>query len=310
MGKSLNKSAGRFILRERPLGHDGGRLSETQKELWKVLGDGPVALTDLFARFDMLEYIRHPLDDLIEHGLVAVGAFTPTDAVHVLGRYCSGSVEAAGLGAEIWGKRLDMDKIDFCERVVKRVQIQAEHTLIGSALAEEGESPRDDPNSVERLLIDRALEAEENATFDVSFALRRPIIGIGAPALTYMTPLAEKLQTELIVPEHAEVANAVGAVAGGIVQHVRVLIRPSRGGETFRVYAPSGVHDFEELEKAAAFARRIATNLVRRLAHQAGASRAKINVERIDRNVPIIGQIMYLETEIIVTAVGRPRPLL
>ena len=304
-GDSPNKHAGCFIMQERPLGHDGSRLSDTQKEIWKILGDGPVALLDVFNQFDSLQYFSYPLNDLIEHGLVAVSSFTPTDAVHVLGKYRSGSVEAAELGAEIWAKWLGVDKQEFCKRLVKQVQVQAGYAVINSALAEEHMTLQND-NGVGNLFIKRALEDSSSGTFDVKLTLGQPIIGIGAPAVTYIKPLAEKFNTELFVPEFAEVANAVGAVAGGIVQHVRVLIRPSKDGLTYRVHSPSVMRDYENLDEAIAYARRAAGNLAKRLAHQAGAHRAKTEIEQNDRIISLQTQNIYLETEIIATAIGRP----
>ncbi|HOI08883.1 MAG TPA: hypothetical protein PK313_00270, partial [Myxococcota bacterium] len=45
-----------------------------------------------------------------------------------------------------------------------------------------------------------------------------------------------------IVPEHAEVANAVGAVVSNVSAHETVAIRPSEY-DSFTVYAPDGRHE-------------------------------------------------------------------
>ena len=61
---------------------------------------------------------------------------------------------------------------------------------------------------------------------DCTLTLQQPVVAIGAPVEAYMPRVAEQLHTELVIPPHAEVANAVGAVAGGVVQRQRVLINP------------------------------------------------------------------------------------
>ncbi len=143
----------------------------------------------------------------------------------------------------------------------------------------------------------------------MTLSLRRSLIGIGAPAATYLAPLAEGLNTQLHLPEHAEVANAVGAVAGGVVQKVRILIRQPWGEDgVYRVYLPFGVRDFEELADAADHARKTARRLARRRALEAGAGKVKIFIERNDQIVPIANDCLYLGTEIIATAIGRPQP--
>jgi N-methylhydantoinase A/oxoprolinase/acetone carboxylase beta subunit len=64
--------------------------------------------------------------------------------------------------------------------------------------------------------------------------------------------------TELIIPDHSEVANAVGAVAGGVVQQAKIIIRPLEGVEAvFRVHLSDGVHDFGDLEEGVVYAQSV-----------------------------------------------------
>ncbi|MAG14746.1 MAG: hypothetical protein CL874_02540 [Dehalococcoidales bacterium] len=303
-----NSNAGHFIMRERTLNLSLNSLSSTQQRIWEQLGNGPVSVSQLFDNIGIPGYLRYSLDGLIEHSLVAVSAFTPTDAVHVLGQYCHGSVEAAGLGAELWAKQLGTNQEELCNRIVNRVITQAGHALVESALAEEGHLYPDSQDKVGHLLVSSALDAETGSNLAVTFSLRRPIIGIGAPATTYLRRLAEKLNTKVRIPERAEVANAIGAVVGGIVQHVRLHIGQPRGIDgTYRVHLPFGVRDFESLENAASYARNTADRLARHRAHRAGAGQVKVRLERKDRVVMVCGERLYLGTEILATAVGRPR---
>ena len=303
----LDRNIGRFVMRERPLGRDQNSITSTQREIWELLGDGPVSIAQLSDSVKTSVDFRYSLDGLMERGLVVASAFTPTDAVHVLGQYCSGSVEAADLGAELWTRRLDINKREFCERVVKQVLIQAGHAVIESALTEEGGLSLSSRDSVGHLFVNRALGADDGGNLYVTFSLRRSLVGIGAPAATYLTPLAEKLNTHLYVPEHAEVANAIGAVAGGVVQNVRILIQPWEGEKAYRVYSPFGVRDFLELADAKAYATNTACRLARRRAHQAGASRVKVHTKQDDRIVQVGSEQLFIEAEVIATAVGRPR---
>ena len=306
--RPLEPNAGYFVIRERPLKTDRNSLTEPQHQIWERLENGPISVSELLEKSEIPLHLRYSLDALIEQGLVVTSAFTPTDAVHVLGRYCCGSVEAANLCAEIWARRLGMSKEEFCERVVKQVIIQAGHAVVESALASEGSVSLGNPESVGYLFVDRALGASDGGNLDVTLSLRRPIIGVGAPAGTYLTPLAKKLNTQFYLPEHFEVANAIGAVVGSVVQKVRILIRQPKGkDDAYRVYLPFGVRDFPKLDDAARYAQNTAYRLARHHALQVGASKAKVYVERKDIIVPIANQDLYLETEIVATAVGRPQ---
>jgi hypothetical protein len=115
----------------------------------------------------------------------------------------------------------------------------------------------------------------------------------------------------LIIPPHAAVANAVGAVIGGVVQHQRVLISPLEGDGRLRLHLPDGVHDFASLEEAVAGAQERMDTWLAAQARQAGAAQVEIRAERRDNYAPIRdgwGEKIYLGTELIFTAVGRPSP--
>jgi N-methylhydantoinase A/oxoprolinase/acetone carboxylase beta subunit len=305
---SHDGDAGRLVTRERPLKPEQDSISPTQQEIWELLAKGPVPIAKLSNSLETTSFFNYALEGLIEYGLVVTSAFTPTDAVHVLGEYQSGSTKAADLGAEIWRQRLGTTKKAFCERVVKQVITQAGYALIESALAEDGGFSLKNGDNVVRLLVNRALGADGEGNLGVSFSLKRPIIGIGAPAVTYLKPLAEKLNTPIHIPKYAEVANAIGAAAGAVVQKARILIQQPEGRDTpYRVYAPSGTHDFLELDDAKTYARNTVTRLVSQHAHQAGASRVKIQVSEDERIVRAGTELIYLGTEITATAVGRPK---
>jgi hypothetical protein len=127
---------------------------------------------------------------------------------------------------------------------------------------------------------------------------------------TYLPPVAERLHGRLVIPDHAEVRNALGAVVGGIVQSVRVLIQPLLAGSVYRAHLPEEVRVFRQLEDAVACARDEAGKKVEELARRAGAGEAKVDVRREDkilRDRRGLADEIYLGTEVIATAVGRPR---
>jgi N-methylhydantoinase A/oxoprolinase/acetone carboxylase beta subunit len=142
-------------------------------------------------------------------------------------------------------------------------------------------------------------------------ALRQPVIAIGAPVEAYMPRVAEQLSTELVIPPHADVANAVGAVAGSVVLKLQATIRPLDGDQRFRLHLPDSVLDFGAVEEGVAYARRVVPDQLRALARQAGAGQVELQESREDRNVAVRaewGQPIYLGTLLTFTAVGRPGP--
>jgi len=308
MDSPADADQGRFVRKQKNFVGEPPALTPGQREVWDLIDGGSVALVDLLARVKIPALYRRYLDELTEQGLVAMSAFTPTDAVHVLGRYRCWSVEAAELGASLWARQLGETPESFSGRVVRQVEIQAGRAIVACALAEEGFETADRRDGLERMMIDRALGADGGGSFSLSLSLGRPVVAIGAPVATYLPAVASRIGAELRVPEHAAVANAIGTVAGGVAQTVRLLIRPVEFDRAYRVYLPSGTRTFNALEEAVACAQEVAEEAARELVLRAGADQPRVKVERIDRVARGGGvEEIYMETEVIARAVGRPR---
>jgi N-methylhydantoinase A/oxoprolinase/acetone carboxylase beta subunit len=207
--------------------------------------------------------------------------------------------------------RARRDAEDLCLAVVDGVSSRASTALVTKVLSDEAHMPNWDQEPTATLLLNRALEREQVSDLDFSLTLAQPVVAIGAPVQAYMPRVAEQLHTRLIIPPHAEVANAVGAVAGGVVQRQRVLITPLDGTDRLRVHLPHGVFDFHELEQAVNYARQEMVPWVESQARQAGAAQVEVQVVREDKEVLVRagwGEKLYLGTELVFTAVGRPSP--
>ncbi|NIV28709.1 MAG: hypothetical protein GWN58_04075, partial [Anaerolineae bacterium] len=112
------------------------------------------------------------------------------------------------------------------------------------------------------------------------------------------------LHTELILPEHHQVANAVGAIAGSVMVEEELLIYPrlSRDGlEVFGYYvqAHDERHEFEDLDTALAHARDLSCERALGAALRSGADNPQVTIEE---------QTDGLDTyRIRAKAVGNPR---
>ena len=109
-----------------------------------------------------------------------------------------------------------------------------------------------------------------------------------------------------LVPEHADVANAVGAIISHVAASEVVAVRPSEY-DAYTVYAPGGRREFESLTDAAAYAAEEAARAARLRALRAGASEPRIEVE-VDRRVGRLstGEEQVVEVSVRATAVGYP----
>jgi N-methylhydantoinase A/oxoprolinase/acetone carboxylase beta subunit len=116
---------------------------------------------------------------------------------------------------------------------------------------------------------------------ETRFRLRLPIIGIGAPAGIFLESVAEKLQTDLILPRHHQVANAVGAVAGSVMVAEEILVYPrvaSDGLEVIGYYVQTSEDRqlFEEADEALGHAREISRERALGAALRSGADNPEV----------------------------------
>jgi N-methylhydantoinase A/oxoprolinase/acetone carboxylase beta subunit len=307
----LDPGAGRFVIRNRSLDSAGG-LAPAQARVWAALAGGPVPLPELSGGYAAARAI----DRLVDRGLVAISGFTPSDAAHVLGVHDQWSGEAAKLGAEIWiradaaaARPVDHDVSAFARRIIEATILQSGRAVAAAALATEGDGDLATGGPLGRQLVDCALAADsgEGRLLRVALSLNRPLVAIGAPVATYYPEVARRLGTRLVIPPHADVCNAVGAVAGGVVQSVSALITaPSEG--LFRVHLPDGNADFAEVERAADHALAQARGLAMERARAAGAEDVEIRHRRTDKvHRDAAGLQIFIESRVDVMAFGRPR---
>ncbi len=304
--KALYPFLGQFLLLRR---RNVAGLSDKDHELLALLADGPRPLFWFAQQKQYSALLTGRIDRLIAQQAVHRAAFTPTDALHVLGRFELWDAEAARLGAEILAAQMGLSAEAFCERVVQAMSDRVAAELVSKVLADEVAPPDWANETVAAALLARALGRNGASDLACQFTLQHPVVAVGAPVAAYLPSAAAKLHTELVIPERAGVANAIGAVAGSVVQRIEALIRPVEYEAAYRLYLPGGNHDFATLNEAVAYAQAIVPELVIHLAQQAGAEHIEVTLTRDDRAVAPQdgeGQAIFLETRLTFSAVGRP----
>ena len=114
-----------------------------------------------------------------------------------------------------------------------------------------------------------------------------PMVGAGAPIHIFLPRVAALLGTEAVVPKFAEVANAIGAIAGQVAAKVQIRIKAEYDGAAFScysVYESTSRHTFEKYAPAEAFALEAARRAVKEKAIRQGSSenpRIQVEVKKI-----------------------------
>ena len=301
-------SWGEFLFLQRPEFSADGDHPPFEEELLATLRAGPCPLNRVQRIMRYPEIYAHYLDLMERQGIIMRAGMTPTDAAHVLGQYLEWDREAACLGAELLAGRVGLEVEALCEKILRQTSERIAAEIVTKLLNDDGQDGHCDV--LDSFLVARALRPSPTANLHCALTVRPSIVAIGAPVRTYFPLVSELLHSTLRIPEHPEVANAVGAVVGSVVQRVHILIVPREDEGGFRVHLPDQVRDFGELDAAVAYAEDYGRKLASESARRAGAVDIRLQVERRDQTAPVAtgwGEDIYLQTILEVTAAGRPR---
>jgi N-methylhydantoinase A/oxoprolinase/acetone carboxylase beta subunit len=293
----------------------------SERAAWQRVSEGPVELDRIVAE---CRDTARSIARLQRKGLVIYSGFTPSDAAHVLGYSRHWSQAAARLGALLWARQMrrqfglgrwaEGDAETPSRHVFDSVSRKISRALIEAGLHQHRRLDAAQAGSLTGLLADLVFESvdlpgralESGSLFHLRFAADYPVVGAGAPAPVFFPDAARHLGVELVLPDHADVANAFGAVMGSVLQRASVTVTQPRHGH-FVVHADQEPERFSELGAALARAEDLAVAQARRLAFEAGAADCQVGVERAANHVrhDIDGDL-FLETRITATATGRP----
>lgn len=163
---------------------------------------GPVTPKVLKEHFDMAEIIlTSHLKNLSQLQLVVESGFTPTDALHVLGRLEMGSRHASVLGAEKLAAAASLSVEEFCHKVLFLVQQKIEDAILDHILKIE----------IGKTMTGFFPNYRHSKLLDLRFSAKIPLVGIGAAARHLLPDVAARLETEVHFADHYEVGNALGA---------------------------------------------------------------------------------------------------
>lgn len=298
---------GIFAHRIRNINENMTSLSVSEQFFWDSLEDGAKSLEEL------LENGRSPkpLDRLVNMGLVIYSAFSVSDASHILGLQDQWDKEASILAGKIYALKerrpgIDWasDEKEFSELVIEQMTIQSSKVIIGSIyMDEQNVDVLSGENNIDEFLTG-ALSKNKDSMLSLDVKLDKPLVAIGAPAQTYYGNIAERLGAELIVPEYAYAANAVGAVVGKVIKNIAITISAPSDG-IFRVHADTN-KDFNDLESAVEFARNYGEEYVKVYISENNGYNATTTTDRKDSIVKGNGRDMFIQSVISVRGVGEP----
>jgi N-methylhydantoinase A/oxoprolinase/acetone carboxylase beta subunit len=297
---------GQFVLplwQDLPQGLDAREAAIAQR-----LAQGPMRLGDVVrTRMESPALAR-----MVARGQVMLAGVTPSDAAHVLGLQDGWDRDAASKALTLFarrrngaGQQIAPDAPNLAQMIVDRLTAQTVDCLLQTAFAEDS---RDwpDPASLPAHPLTQAGLDRHRGLLRVDLALALPVIGLGASARTYYGAAGERLGTQMLLPAHGGVANAIGAVVGQVQMQAQAHVTCPAPG-VFHLHLPETVQSYPSKDAALDAARAALVDQASAAARAAGVAEMTLHHEEDIQQVEIEGQPMFIEARIKVTAQGRPR---
>ena len=250
---------------------------------------------------------RRIAERLVRRGLLQWSSFTPSDASHVLGRQHTYDTSAARAAADLFARRRDRlgksiaaGADEISELTIRTVVRRSAEAVLAAAFDHDG-LPAD---TVRSHPIQTALDGGLSVV-RLAVGLDLPLVALGASAATYYPAVAELLGTDAVVPEHAGVANAVGAVVGRVrITHECAISAPQQG--QYVVHAGDRPEVFNDLTAARTRATEVLSARLDADMTAAGAPVFETTSDWHEVTVEVSGTPMFVDGTLTVTGSGRP----
>lgn len=272
-----------------------------QKKVVELLQKGPHARPDLLKKMSVFHESQLEVTELFLQEVIGKAGFTPTDLLHYDGRYAVWDVETSKIALKAFSQHLfeepDEVQTHIWQIITEMILKAAVEFLTGHTF------PNPNKTEISTWLFKNAAY-HDHPHLNTNFVLSHPLIGIGGPAEMFLEKVSEILNTELILPPHYRVANAVGAIAGSIMVEEEILVYPKldkSGLDVIAYYVQTSSErlEIEDIQTALETARATCHEVTLNAALRSGADQPQVVVKEISDGIDTY--------RIRAQAIGKPR---
>ncbi len=302
---AVGEHDGRFVV---PMGFEPAGLTPREAGLLARITQPMALAAALTSRLEVAA-----MDRLVARGLVMLSGVTPSDASHVLGGLTDWDGAAAEKALRLMGRRrngrgerIATDPAVLAQALIDQLTEQTATCLLEAAFGEDAAFAGQEGAVMARHPLLRAGLNQHRGVVELSARLGVPVIGLGASAPYYYGAVGVRLGAKMILPEHAGVANAIGAVVGQVSQRATGLVSSAGEGQ-FTAHLAYGLERFTSRDAALEAMEAALVSEATARARLAGADELLITTTRDIQEAEVEGQPMFIEATLTATASGRPR---
>ncbi|MCF8301931.1 MAG: hydantoinase/oxoprolinase family protein [Bacteroidales bacterium] len=260
----------------RPLDdHVASSLNEKQHKVLELIDEKPMSVAQIVAEMGVYHPAQLNMDELIKQEYIECSALTPSDLLHVENEI------------ELWDQKAAINALKhqckiggfsirkFIDTVIDKILNTMVEEIIIYLACQDGtteQMPEKIDGEWGKWMLRQTLK-QSNEFISINLNSMAPIIGTGAPAEFFLKRAVKILDAQFILPEHHEVANAVGAVSGSVMEIMESIVfeQESEEKHCFVVKLNGHSKNFEEFESACDYASSEVGKLARQAVSEAGA---------------------------------------
>lgn len=280
-------------------------LTDLEKRIVELVLERPRSLDEIAQRIDVPYPGALPLERLESQFVIQRCGLTPTDLLHVTGRFNQWDGEASRRMVMLFADISGVSESDIVSSLMQLASEKLTMAIISSQLETVSPTGTLESCATCRKLFD-TLFGRDKAPFSVRLSFHHPIIGVGAPIGHFLPQVCNVLGSEAVIPENSDVANAIGAITSFVSVERHMTIRPDGCGK-FYIQGLVGNRRFDDLIVAEKHARQSLVAAVREMAKTAGTNQARVTITTKDLlGKTSLGEEIFLGRRLVARLQGRP----
>lgn len=300
--RALNLSQSILVTMNNDLSFEPTRLEE---KIFHLLRISPMTPGQVAEKLGALSYTFLPFSRLEESGVVQRCGLTPTDLIHITGAYDRYDAGAAKRLLHIMAQVSRRSFEELLSFLLSKVEESLSLEMLKKALSQDINLDMIDDCPVCSHLVHSML-ADRNSNYSIEAKLSNPVVCIGAPVHYFLPRACGLINAEAIIPDDADVANAIGAITSHVMIIKKANVRPDQSGG----FIVEGIEDsprFTDLNKAEKWT----VNQLKALVIKEGATAGTVNcvVKSKIKDTAIDtanGLTVFMGRSIKVTLTGNP----
>lgn len=274
-------------------------LTDLERRVIDTLGDGPHNIFEIASRLDTLPNLLD-LRRLVSAGVLLCISITPTDILHASGEIDLWDTRASKLAVSLLARRFNETPDSLIVKAADKVVDELSYCCLQSLVNYEGGGFDLKEDRGANFLFQKQLHPEKNTYVNGWMQPTIPLVGIGAPIKSWLPRAAQRIGSRLLIPDNAEVANAIGSAVSRVMESVRILITPGDNNDGYNLHSAYEMRFFQQLGDALDYAKRFAQDKALEIAHENGAVNVEVtlNVDDVYAKSGTEDNDIYIETHI------------